>query len=76
MSNEESLHSYAAFALHTPVQKVLQKLGVNGSFVLPGSGLNFAIVGSPDFLWIASEEHPHPKLIVCVPVTTSVFAGC
>jgi hypothetical protein len=66
VANEEVIRSCAMFMLHQPVEEVLGKLGINGEFELPASG-NHAIVGSPDFSWIASPGQPHPKLIVCVP---------
>jgi hypothetical protein len=68
VNSEESLRSFANFALHKPVQKVLEKLGVNGWFTPPGGG-NVAIVGDPDFSWIMSTAQQHPKVIVRVPVT-------
>ncbi|KIM83425.1 hypothetical protein PILCRDRAFT_69679 [Piloderma croceum F 1598] len=63
VENEEKLRAHAIFALHAPVQKVLEILGVNGWFTLPGGG-NIAIVGDPDFSWIMSDTQPHPKVIV------------
>ena len=72
VENEESLRSFANFALHKPVQKVLEKLGVNGWFASPGGG-NVAILGDPDFSWIMSTAQPHPKVIVRVPVTTCLL---
>ena len=60
------------FALHEPVECVLEKLGVGGEFVLLGGGNDVAIVGAPDFSWISrypTQLHP-PKIIVRVlPVT-------
>src|SRR6266576_1749426 len=69
VGNEEDLRAYAVWALHMPVMKVLNRLGVNGWFKTPGRG-NTAIIGDPDFSWIASAAQPHPKLMVRVPVTT------
>ena len=66
VGNEEDLRAHARFALHSPVEMVLEKLGVKGWFAMSGSG-NVAIVGNPDFSWIMSPSQPHPKLIVCVP---------
>ena len=72
MNDEESIRGRAKYALHMPVEDVLQKLGVNGMFTSPTSG-HVAIVGSPDLSWIVdSEFQSHPKLIVCVPPTTSL----
>ena len=72
VENEERLRGYANFMLHKPVEEVLAKLGVNGEFALAGAG-PVAIVGSPDLSWIVdSEFQSHPKLIVCVPPTTSL----
>jgi hypothetical protein len=65
VENEEKIRAHAIFALHAPVQKVLEILGVNGWFALPGGG-NVAIVGDPDFSWVTSATQPHPKVIVCV----------
>ena len=73
VENEEDLRAHARFALHELVEMVLEKLGVKGWFTVPGSG-NVAIVGAPDFSWIMSPTQPHPKVIVCVPVTT--YACC
>jgi hypothetical protein len=68
----EGLRAHARFALHEPVQMVLEKLGVKGWFTLPGGG-NVAIVGAPDFSWIMSPTQLHPKVIVRVPVTTCLL---
>jgi hypothetical protein len=58
-------------ALHTPVQEVVNKLGLQGTFRTPGSG-NTAIVGSPDFSWIIDALNiPHPILVV-----SSLFTIC
>jgi len=73
VENEESLRSYATWALHKPVQKVLEKLGVNGRFRASGGG-NVPILGNPDFLWVMSNAQPaHPKLIVRVPLSTCLL---
>jgi hypothetical protein len=73
VNDEESIRARAKYALHMPVQDVLRKLGVDGKFTSPTGG-HVAIVGSPDFSWIvASDFQSHPKLIVCVPPTTSLL---
>jgi hypothetical protein len=72
VTNEEDLRAHARFALHAPVQEVLEMLGVNGRFDSPGGG-NVAIVGDPDFSWIMSSTQPHPKAIVRIPVTTCLL---
>ncbi|KAM6496012.1 hypothetical protein JOM56_008718 [Amanita muscaria] len=51
VGNEEKIRAYAIWALHEPVEAVLRRLEVNGSFILPGSG-QVGITPS------------HPKLIV------------
>ena len=71
MENEEAIRAHAIYALHCPVEEVLNKLGVTGSFYLSGGG-NTAIVGSPDFSWIMDDTRPHPKIIVCAPFTTYI----
>jgi hypothetical protein len=71
VENEERIRTHATVALHEAVEKVLEMLGVNGWFALPGGG-NVAIVGDPDFSWIMSPPQPHPRVIVRVPVTTCV----
>ncbi|KIL70192.1 hypothetical protein M378DRAFT_7103 [Amanita muscaria Koide BX008] len=71
VGNEEKIRAYAIWALHEPVEAVLRRLEVNGSFILPGSG-EVGIVGDPDFSWITSgrgtcthsQTPSHPKLIV------------
>ena len=72
MDSEEEIRSYASFALHKPVEQVLEKLGVNGRFA-PSGGGNVAIVGDPDFSWVIPNAQPHPKLIVRVSVTTCLL---
>ena len=72
VGDEEGIRAYAKYALHRPVREVLQKLGVNGNFVSPTGG-QAAVVGSPDSLWIVGDELSYPKLIVCVPATTSLL---
>jgi hypothetical protein len=64
MENEEKLRAHAVFALHNPVEEVLDKLGVKGIFTMPGGG-NAAIVGDPDFSWVTNTQS-HPKVIVRV----------
>lgn len=73
VENEEKIRAHAIYALHEPVQAVLRRLEVNGSFILPDSGY-VGIVGDPDFSWITrgrgrgtrtySQTQSHPKLIV------------
>ena len=63
--NEENLRGFVSYALLTPVEAVLRRLGVNGWLARAASA---AIVGSPDFSWVV--EGPgvqHPKLSVRVP---------
>jgi len=72
VANEEKIRAHATYALHTPVQDVLEKLGVNGDFALLGGG-NVAVVGDPDFSWITRPTRSHPKVIVRVPVTTCLL---
>ena len=80
VANEEGLRSHAMVELHEPVVEVLKVLGVQGEFVLPGSG-NVAIIGDPDFSWVKGSEQPHPKVIVrgsvlCVCIVKSpLFVG-
>jgi hypothetical protein len=64
VENEEKLRAHAVFALHNLVEEVLDKLGVKGMFTMPGGG-NAAIVGDPDFSWVANRQS-HPKVIVRV----------
>ena len=71
VKNEEAIRAHAIYALDCPVEDVLNKLGVTGSFHLSGGG-NTAIVGSPDFTWIMSTARSHPKIIVRVPITTYI----
>jgi hypothetical protein len=73
VANEERIRAYATVMLHKPVEDALAKLGMNGEFESPAGG-NRAIVGSPDFSWIVSPGQPHPKLVVCVPATSSLLA--
>jgi len=72
VKNEEDLRAYARFALHEPVQEVLERLGVNGQFHSPGGG-NLSIVGAPDFSWIRHPTQLHPKVVVRVPTTTCLL---
>ena len=72
VANEEGIRTYATVMLHKPVEGILGKFGMNGEFELSAGG-NRAIVGSPDFSWIASPEQPHPKLIVRVLATSSLL---
>jgi hypothetical protein len=72
VENEESIRTHATVALHEAVEKVLERLGVNGWFAMPGGG-NVAMVGDPDFSWIMSHTQPHPKVIVRLSVTTCVL---
>ena len=70
MENENKICMHATVALHEGVEQVLEMFGVNGWFALSGGG-NIAIIGDPDFSWITSPTQlPHPKVIVCVSVTT------
>ncbi|KAH9978169.1 hypothetical protein BGW80DRAFT_1435771 [Lactifluus volemus] len=62
VENEEKLRAHAVFALHNPVEEVLDKLGVKGMFTMPGGG-NAAIVGDPDFSWVTNTQQ-HPKVII------------
>ena len=71
VKNEEAIRAHASYTLHSPVEEVLNMLGVTGSFELSGGG-NIAIVGSPDFSWIMDDTRPHPKIIVCAPFTTYI----
>jgi hypothetical protein len=64
VENEEKLRAHAVFALHNPVEEVLDKLGVKGIFTMPCGG-NAAIVGDPDFSWVTNTQS-HPKVIVHV----------
>jgi hypothetical protein len=48
-----------------PVEKVLEKLGVNGWFALPGGG-NAAIVGDPDFSWIMNSTAAPETYRTCI----------
>ncbi|KIM90450.1 hypothetical protein PILCRDRAFT_59694 [Piloderma croceum F 1598] len=61
VENEEKLRAHAVFALHNPVEEVLDKLGVKGMFTMPGSR-NVAIVGDLDFSWVTNTQS-HPKVI-------------
>ncbi len=73
LESEESLRSYATYTLHKPVEKVLEKLGVNGRFRL--STCNIGILGAPDFSWTMNGQ-PHPKqVIVRVPVSTCLLVA-
>ena len=59
VENEEKIRAHAMFTLHSPVQRVVNNLGLQGIFRTPGSG-NTAIVGSPDFSWIINAPNiPH-----------------
>jgi len=71
VESEEKIRTHATVALHEAVEKVLEKLGMNGWFALPGG--NVGIVGDPDFSWIMSNTQPHPKVIVRLSVTTCVL---
>ncbi len=72
VESEEKIRAHAIFALHTPVESVVNKLGLQGTFRTPGSG-NTAIVGSPDFSWIIDELNiPHPILVVSLLLTICV----
>ena len=76
VADEESIRAFATFALHRPVQEVLQKLGVNGWFSSPTSG-SAAIVGNPDFSWVVGDEpRSHSKLVVCVPLLLCLLLNC
>ena len=67
VANEEMIRAHAMFALHRPVQHVLEILGVKGQFVMSGSG-NVPIVGAPDFSWITRKHAQlHPKVVVRDP---------
>jgi hypothetical protein len=69
VENESKIHSHAQYALHEPVEQVVNRLEVRGRFVSPGSG-NTAIIGDPDFSWIMGPAQQHPKLIVRVSNTS------
>ena len=66
VENEDKICTHATVALHEGVEQVLGMLGVNGWFSLSGG----AIIGDPDFSWIMSLTQPHPKVVVCVSVST------
>lgn len=69
---EEMIRAHAVCALHTPVAKVVNKLGLKGKFRAPASG-NTSIVGSPDFSWIIDPLNiPHPILVVSFFLTICV----
>jgi len=63
VNSEETIRGHATVALHVPVQEVMGKFGVEGSFDNSVGG-NPAIVGDPDFSWVTSPAQPHPKIIV------------
>ncbi|PPQ97034.1 hypothetical protein CVT26_001292 [Gymnopilus dilepis] len=63
---EEEIRCHATFALHRPVERVLQALGVEGRFCSP-HGVDYALIGEPDFLWISGKPQSAdlcPKLVV------------
>jgi hypothetical protein len=63
VEGEEDIRAHAKYALHNPVEKVVHRLGVSGRFRIPRG----AIIGEPDYSWVASIEQPHHKLIVRIP---------
>ena len=72
VESEEKVRAHAMFTLHTPVERVVNKLGLPGAFRTPASG-NTAIVGSPDFSWIIDVLNiPHPILVVSLSLTTCI----
>jgi hypothetical protein len=70
---EEALRAHATFALHAPVEEVVEMFGVEGSFMFPGGGNT--TIGDPDFSWaVRSDAHwPRPKLVVCISTTAGVL---
>jgi hypothetical protein len=65
VSNEELLRSHAHHELHVAVRDVLDELGIEGEFIVPGS---VVLIGDPDFSWIPRfpQSQMHPKLVVRV----------
>lgn len=69
---EENIRSHASYALHKPVEQVVHKLGVYGSFVL-SEGIDVSFIGDPDFLWMTARgdsPQSHPKLVVSASTTS------
>ncbi|KAF9513285.1 hypothetical protein BS47DRAFT_973904 [Hydnum rufescens UP504] len=63
VESEPEVHAHAKVELHRRVERVVNKLGVEGRFQTAGSG-NTTVIGSPDFSWVMDRDHPHPKLVV------------
>ena len=70
VDNEEAIRYQATVQLHDLVVEVLDILGIQGRFALPGSWNN-QIVGEPDFSWLRAPTM-HPKVVVRVSMI-SVF---
>jgi hypothetical protein len=62
VENEEDVRYQARAQLHNLVEEVLDILGIDGRFVLSGSGNN-KIVGDPDFSWLRNPTK-YPKVVV------------
>ena len=67
----EKIRTHATIELHERVERVVNMLGVVGSFYEAGGG-NASIIGDPDFSWLMGGLQPHPKLVVRVS-TTSLY---
>jgi hypothetical protein len=70
IANEELLRAHAQYELHVAVKGVLDKLGIQGEFTVPG-GCSATLIGDPDFSWIQRFPQSHPKLVVRVVSTFS-----
>jgi hypothetical protein len=69
VQNEEALRGHVNGELNPAIRGVVRVLGIEGLFVLPGSG-NVALVGEPDFSWVSGGKRMHPKLVVCNSLPT------
>lgn len=72
LSNEEGLRAHVFLELNPAVKGVVNKLGVQGRFDLPGAG-NVTVVGNPDFSWIQGDGKMHPKLVVCPSISPKLM---
>ena len=75
VQSEERLRSHANLELHAAVKEVVEELGIDGFFTLPGSG-NITLVGEPDFLWVSGDptgSSLHPKLVVFISAPLLVW---